>query len=89
VLKIRRKSKDRKAKLSDKMAKAVNDLSLGDFATLLEHLKPELEPDKFREHLDDPGKLPSGFLYQEHFETICNWCLKDSGAKTGGIIPAG
>jgi hypothetical protein len=89
VLKVGRDSDNRKVKLSDKIAKTVRDLSLGSFAKLLEHLKPELEPVKFREHLADAGKLPSGFLYQEHFEDIRNWCLKDFGVRTGGQHSSG
>jgi hypothetical protein len=76
-------------KLSDNIAKTVRDLSLSSFDTLLEHLKPELEPDKFREHLALPSKIPSGYLYQEHFDGIRVWCLKGYGGKIGGHHSSG
>lgn len=83
VLKLGRDNHDR-PRVTLGIAKAVRDLSLGDFNSLLDHLKPELDPEKFREHLAAPGRLPSGNLYQEHFDVIRFWCLKDSGARVGG-----
>jgi hypothetical protein len=89
VLKMGRAPDSRKVKLSDKIAKTVRDLSLSSFSALLEHIKPDLEPDKFHEHFADPGKLPLGNLYQEHFIDIRNWCMNGSGVKIGGHHSSG
>ena len=83
VLKFGSDHSDR-VSLTDHIAKTVRDLSLEDFADLLEHLEPEREPENFRKHLKGIRKPPSGYLYQEHFDVIRHWCLKDSGARVGG-----
>lgn len=83
VLKLGR-DHDNRVRLTDHIAKTVRDLSLTDFTALLEHLEPEQGLDRFREILAQPDNVPLGHLFQEHFEVISNWCLKDSGARVGG-----
>ncbi len=83
MLKLGRDDDDR-VRLTEHIAKAVRDLSLTDFTGLLEHIEPEQGLDRFRERLSEPDKVPLGNLFQEHFEVISNWCLKDSGARVGG-----
>jgi hypothetical protein len=88
VLKIKRDQHGR-VRLTDHIAKAVRDFSPGDFTTLLEHLKPELDPAEFRKHLKGLKKVPSGYLYEDHFKVIRHWCLKHSGARVGGTHSGG
>ena len=83
VLKFGRDHETR-IRLTDHIAKTVRDLSRGSFGPLLEHIKPNLEPEEFRKHLRSIKQVPLGDTYEEHFKVIRHWCLKHSGARVGG-----